>query len=155
DRHLLLVADRADEALAVAFAKEIGGDMRRAKARYGEREFVEGPLPVRVQGRTLRIDGAPSIAREGSRLAVTVGDETFRVRARDLDRVRVSGGDTLTFNGGGDVDVHAAGDRARIDADDLRIETDDVQVLKLNTGAGEDSLSVGDLSGTDVYEVDA
>ena len=54
DRHLLLVADRADEALAVAFAKRIGGDMKRAKARYGEREFVEGPLPVRVEHRHAR-----------------------------------------------------------------------------------------------------
>ncbi len=159
DRHLLLVADRADEALAVAFAKRIGGDMKRAKARYGEREFVEGPLPVRVEHRTLVIDGAPVLSRRGSRLAVTLGDETVRVALCRFDRVRVTAGDgssdPLTFNGGGRVDVRTAGDRARIDAGDLRIETDAIEVLRLNTGAGEDTLSVADVSGTDVYEVDA
>ena len=155
DRHLLLVADRADEALAVAFAKRIGGDMKRAKARYGEREFVEGPLPVRVEHRTLVIDGAPVIAREGSRLAIQLGDETFRVRLCDFDRVRVTGTGTLTFNGGARVDVREAGERARIDVGDLRIETAGIEVLRLNTGAGEDTVSVGDLSSTDVYEVDA
>jgi Ca2+-binding RTX toxin-like protein len=86
---------------------------------------------------------------------VTLGDETFRVRLCDFDRVRVTGSGTLTFNGGGRVDVRTAGERARIDAGDLRIETDAIEVLRLNTGAGEDTLSVGDLSSTDVYEVDA
>jgi Ca2+-binding RTX toxin-like protein len=155
DRHLLLVAGRADEPLAVAFAKRIGGDMKHAKARYGEREFVEGPLPVRVEHRTLLIDGAPVITRQGAKLAVAVAGQTFRVRLCDIDRVRVNGSGALTFNGGGRVDVRPAGDRARIDAGDLRIETDGIEVLKLNTGAGEDALSVADLSGTGVYEVDA
>ena len=40
DGHLLLVADRADADLARAFAKRIGGDLKRAVTRYGEREFV-------------------------------------------------------------------------------------------------------------------
>jgi hypothetical protein len=155
DRHLLLVAGRADEALAVAFARRIGGDMKRAKARYGEREFVEGPLPVRVEHRTLVVDGAPVISRRRGTLVVTVGDQTFRVRVCDVDRVRVDGGDTLTFNGGGRVDVSAAGERARLTAGDLRIDLDGIGVLKLNTGAGEDTLSVADLSSTGVYEVDA
>jgi hypothetical protein len=155
DRHLLLVADRADEALAVGFAKRIGGDMKRAKARYGEREFVEGPLPVRIEHRVLRVDGAPVLSREGKRLTVTLGDQVFRVRLRDFDRVRVTGSGTLTFNGGGRVDVRAAGGRARIDADDLRIESDGIEILRLNTGSGDDTVSVGDLSATDVYEVDA
>jgi len=155
DRHLLLVADRADETLAVDFAKQIGGDMKRAKARYGEREFVEGPLPVRVEHRTLLVDGAPVITRQGARLAITLGDDTFRVRLCDFDRVRVTGSGTLTFNGGGELDARAAGERVRLDAGGLRIETDGIEVLKLNTGDGEDTLSVADLSGTDVYEVDA
>lgn len=155
DEHLLLVADRADEALAVAFAKKIGGDMQRAKARFGERDFVEGPLAVRVEHRTLIVDGAPVVSRQGAKLVVTVGDRTFRVRMCDFDRVRVTGGDTLTFNGGGHVDVSAAGDRARLSAGGLRIDMDGIGVLKLNTGAGEDTLNVADLSSTDVYEVDA
>src|SRR6185437_6811795 len=136
-------------------AKQIGGDMKRAKARYGEREFVEGPLPVRVEHRTLLIDGAPVITRQGARLAITLGDDTFRVRLCDFDRVRVTGSGTLTFNGGGELDARAAGERVRLDAGGLRIETDGIEVLKLNTGDGEDTLSVADLSGTDVYEVDA
>src|SRR4029450_13430306 len=104
--------------------------MKRAKARYGEREFVEGPLPVRVEGRTLRIDGAPVLQRQGAKLAVTLGDETFRVRLCDFDRVRVTGSGALTFNGGGRVDVRAAGGRGRIDEGGRRRQTDAVARLR-------------------------
>jgi hypothetical protein len=108
-----------------------------------------------VEHRTLIVGGAPAMSRQDASLMVTGGDETFRVRRRDFDRVRVTGRGALTFNGGGRIDVRAVGRRARIDAGDLRIETDGIEVLELNTGAGEDALSVADLSGTDVYEVDA
>src|SRR4051812_33139696 len=39
DEHLLLVASLDDAALARAFAKRIGGDIRRASTSYGRREF--------------------------------------------------------------------------------------------------------------------
>ena len=54
---LLLVAELADAELARTFAERIGGDLRRAETRYGEREFVEGPAPVRVEQRTLIVSG--------------------------------------------------------------------------------------------------
>jgi hypothetical protein len=43
DGHLLLVAELADAPLARTFAGRIGGDVRHAATRYGEREFVEAP----------------------------------------------------------------------------------------------------------------
>src|SRR3954471_16059891 len=57
DGHLLVVAELADAQLARAFAENIGGDLQRAQTRYGESEFVSGPAPVRVEHRTLLIDG--------------------------------------------------------------------------------------------------
>ena len=43
DRHLILVADLADAELARAFARRIGGNLRRAVTHRGDREFVEAP----------------------------------------------------------------------------------------------------------------
>jgi hypothetical protein len=59
DGHLLLIAGLADADLARSFAQSIGGDLGHAVTRYGEDEFVEGPLPVRVEHRTLVIDDGP------------------------------------------------------------------------------------------------
>jgi hypothetical protein len=47
DGHLLLVAELADTQLARAFAERIGGDLRHAATRYGEREFVQAPATAR------------------------------------------------------------------------------------------------------------
>ena len=57
DEHLLLVASLDDADFARTFAKQIGGDVKRALVKYGKREFVEGPLPVRVERGTLVVSG--------------------------------------------------------------------------------------------------
>ena len=49
DEHLLLVASLDDAAFAREFAEQLGGDVRHAVKRFGRREFVEGPLPVRLE----------------------------------------------------------------------------------------------------------
>jgi hypothetical protein len=144
DRRLLLVADKADAELARAFAKEIGGDLKRARTRSGDREFVEGPLPVRVVKGTLFVDGtAGDDAIAIAHRSVTLNGQTFTVGR--FDRVRVDGGDgldTLTTAAGY---VYAAGDRVRLgDA-----ELDGIDILRLNGDA-----TVGDLSATDTFQVD-
>jgi hypothetical protein len=78
-------------------------------------------------------------------------DEDLHTVANTI-RERFGQQSVLTFERGGQAE---AGDRAQIDAGGLRIETDAIEVLKLNAGAGEDTLSVADLSGTGVSEVDA
>lgn len=153
--HLRLVAALEDRDFALDFARRIGGDAARARITYGDREFVEGPLPVRVQERTLIVDGTPgpeeiALAFEGGR--VRVGDATF-ARSR-FDRVRVDLGDgldTLVIGGRRHLDVRAQGDRVRID----EIEIDNADVLRVETGDGADRLSVGDLSATDTFQVTA
>jgi hypothetical protein len=144
DRHLVLIAEKADTAFARAFAKRIGGDLKRAETRSGEREFVEGPLPVRVVKRTLFVDGtADDDAITLARRFVTLNGESFNVKG--YDRVRVDGGDgldTLATDAG---HVYATGDRVRLgDA-----EIDNVEILRLDGDA-----TVGDLSATDTFQVD-
>ena len=144
DDRLLLIADKADADLARTFAKEIGGDLKRARTRAGDREFVEGPLPVRVVKRTLIVDGtADDDAITLARRFVTLNGESFNVKG--YDRVRVDGGDgldTLATDAG---HVYAAGDRVRLgDA-----EFDNVDILRLQGDA-----TVGDLSATDTFQVD-
>ncbi len=81
DRHLLLVADRADADLARAFAKRIGGDVKRAVTRYGAREFVEVATAgrARIEKRTLVLTATgedDKIAlRPGRRLEIDFGDD--------------------------------------------------------------------------------
>ena len=118
--------------------------MKRAVTRSGEREFVEGPLPVRVVKRTLIVDGtADDDAITLARRFVTLNGESFNVKG--YDRVRVDGGDgldTLATDAG---HVYAAGDRVRLgDA-----EFDNVDILRLQGDA-----TVGDLSATDTFQVD-
>ncbi|RKQ84929.1 hypothetical protein C8N24_6560 [Solirubrobacter pauli] len=153
--HLRLVAALEDRDLALAFAQEIGGDTTRARTTFGDREFVEGPLPVRVEQRTLVVDGTAepeeiTLAFEGGR--VRVGDAAF-ARHR-FDRIRVDlqdGLDTLVLRGRRQVEVRAQGDRVRID----EIEIDGADVLRVETGDGADQLSVDDLSATDTFQVTA
>ena len=93
---LLLVAELADAELARAFAERIGGDLRRAETHYGEREFVDGPAPVRVEQRTLIVSGSAD-------------DETVALRDR-LGRLEID----LDADGTADFDVeHRRFDRVR------------------------------------------
>jgi RTX calcium-binding nonapeptide repeat (4 copies) len=164
DNRLLLVAGLEDAGLANDFAEQIGADMRRAVIRYGERAFVDGPSPVRVEQRTLIVEGgSAALAVRGSRLEVDLGADgtaDFEVSRHRFDRVRVQGGDdldTLSVRGtpGADrFDVTAAGDRVRIVGDE-RIELDGVDKLRLEALDGADRVEVGDLSATDVFQVDA
>jgi hypothetical protein len=170
DEHLLLVADLEDAELARTFAASIGGDLRRAVTRYGEREFVEGPLPVRVEHRTLVIaggaeDDALGLALRSGRLEVDLGRDgstEFSVARHRFDRIRVRSGDgldTLALDGsdaGERFDVAADGDRVRLtrDVGDLRIDVDDVEQLRIVALGGTDAVTVGDLSATDVFQVD-
>ncbi|MDA0162553.1 hypothetical protein OM076_19925 [Solirubrobacter ginsenosidimutans] len=155
DQHLLLVASLEDADLARKFAKAIGGDVKRAKTKYGKREFVEGPLPARVERGTLVISGtadddALSLLRRPGRIEVGVGDATFAFAARDVDRIRVDGGDgtsdTLSL-ADHRLDLRAVGDHVRAGDVDL----DGVEIVT----ATADELSVGDLSATDVFQVNA
>ncbi|MDA0180003.1 hypothetical protein OJ997_06830 [Solirubrobacter phytolaccae] len=151
--HLRLVAAVEDRQFALDFAQRIGGDAKRARIAYGDREFVEGPLPVRVEQRTLIVEGTAdpddlALAFEGGR--VRVGDATF-ARHR-FDRVRVDLGDgldTLTISGRRRVELSAQGDRVRFD----EVELDNTDVLQVETGDGADTLAVGDLSATDTFQV--
>jgi hypothetical protein len=153
DRHLLLVAGLDDADLARSFAQRIGGDRDHAVTRYGEEEFVEGPLPVRVEGRTLVIDGAPELSPRSGRLDVRLGEAQFSIARDRFDRVRVQGGDglddTLALTGKR-YDASAAGDHVRIGGD-LQVDVDGIERLRL----AAQRLAVDDLSATDLFEVDA
>jgi hypothetical protein len=166
DGRLLLVAELADAELARDFAQRIGGDLRRAVTRYGEREFVEGPPPVRVAHRTLLISGGPDaelvrLAERHGRLAVEIGLERFEIDRKRFDRVRAELGDgldTLVYEGSRAderFDVSAAGARVRLDAGHEPIELDDVDILRVDPLDGDDRIAVGDLSATDTFQVDA
>jgi RTX calcium-binding nonapeptide repeat (4 copies) len=170
DGRLLLVADLADLELARTFAESIGGDLRKSVTRYGEREFVEGPAPVRVERRTLFVSGgaeaeAVRLSERYGRLEIDLGADgssDFDVERKRFDRVRVELGDgidTLAFDGSlADERLHvtAAGQRARLTRDKAEpIELDDVEKLGLGAAAGADTVTVDDLSATDVFQVDA
>jgi Ca2+-binding RTX toxin-like protein len=152
DRHLLLVAALEDAGLARAFAKAIGGDVKRAKVEYGKREFVEAPLPVRVAGSTLVVSGTAGddaivLTTRPGRIEVTLDGKVFAFAARKVDRIRIDAGDgndTLATEG---ASALAAGDHVRVGDTDI----DGVEILRLT---GSDVL-VGDLSATDTFQVDA
>jgi hypothetical protein len=102
DKHLLLVAALEDADFARAFAKKIGGDVKRAETTYGEREFVSAATDgrARIVKRTLIITGTPesdTIAlRDGRRLEIDFGDDgvvDFEPSFRRFDRIRFEGGD--------------------------------------------------------------
>jgi hypothetical protein len=168
---LLLIAELADAELARTFAKQIGGDLKRAETRYGEREFVEGPAPVRVEQRTLIVSGGPddetvALRDRSGRLEIDLGANgvvDFDVERKRFDRVRVElgdGSDALAFDGShADERFHAtaAGQRVRLTRDWGRepIELDGVDVLRLRPAGGADTVTVDDLSATDTFQVDA
>ena len=81
DGRLLLVAALEDAGLAREFAQRIGGDLNRARTSYGEREFVEGASPVRIEDGTLLIEGGDGddrveIEPDGDRLEIELGHES-------------------------------------------------------------------------------
>jgi hypothetical protein len=139
DDHLLLVADRGDADFARALAKKLGGDLKHATARYGDREFVSAATDgrARIEKRTLVLaagDGDDSISlRDGRRVQIDFGDDgviDFEVSARRFDRVRVDGGgrDRLSVVGTGRADRYDTSDYSG------------AEVLELDTGDGADAV---------------
>jgi hypothetical protein len=157
DGHLLLVAELADARLARDFAGSIGGDLDRAQTRYGESEFVEGPAPVRIEHRTLKIEGAAdddsaTLSERDDRVEVELGGQRFDFARHRIDRIRADLGDgldTLALDRE-DVRASAAGDRVRLSGGEP-LELDNVDKLRLN---GARDVTVEDLSATDVFQVD-
>src|SRR5262245_28640383 len=155
DGHLLLVAELADAQFARDFAEKIGGDLGRAQTRYGESEFVEGPAPARIEGRTLVLDGTPgadvaALRSRYGRTTVELGGERFEFKDERFDRIRVDLGDGLDTLA---VDreylrASASGGRVRLTGG---VELDNVDKLRLN---GAHDVTVDDLSATDVFQVD-
>ena len=102
DRRLLLVAALEDAEFARGFAKRIGGDVRRATTRYGDREFVEVATAgrARIERGRLLITGTAEddtvALREGRRLEIDFGADgivDFEVSRHRFDRVRVELGE--------------------------------------------------------------
>ena len=93
DGRLLLVAALEDAGLARAFAERIGGDLGRSRTSFGEREFVEGGSPVRIEDGTLLIEGGPGddrleIEPDGDRIEIELGHERFEARLDAFQRIR-------------------------------------------------------------------
>ena len=157
DRHLLLVASLEDAQLARSFAKKIGGDLRRAKTSYGEREFVEVATDgrARIEHGKLLITGTPEddrlALREGRRLEIDFGDDgvvDFEVSRHRFHRMEIDLGDgdndTLVRKGSpGD-------DRIELEARELT----GVDRVEVQAGDGDDRVTVEDLSGVGVWQVE-
>jgi hypothetical protein len=137
DRHLLLVADGADAGFARDFAKRIGGDVKHATVRAGDREFVSAATDgrARVEKHTLVVTGTDAddviaLRDAGRRLAIDFGDDgviDFEPSARRFDRVRVEGGDGFdTLIRRGDDSVGALDSVERVDIDAARVTVDDL-----------------------------
>jgi hypothetical protein len=151
DDHLLLVADRGDADFARAFATKIGGDLSRANARYGEREFVSAATDgrARIEKRTLVLDAGEGddflSLRAGRRVEIDFGEDgviDFEVSARRFDRVRVEGGgqDRLILFGTDHGDRYDTRDYSG------------AEVLELDTGDGEDTVAAAE--GPEQVDVD-
>ena len=149
DKHLLLVADRADADFARAFAKKIGGDVKRATTSYGDREFVSAATDgrARIEKRTLVITGTPeddtiALRDTARRLQIDFGNDgvvDFEPSLRRFDRIRFEGGD------GRDTLVSHAKEV------DLSAEAfDGIELIDL---VEPDRVTVDDLSSTAVEEV--
>ena len=148
DRHLLLVAALEDAQFARGFAKRIGGDLKRAKTRYGARRFVDVATDgrARIEKRTLRITGTPgddTVSLRGNE--IDFGDDgivDFEPSRHRYDRVKVDLGD------GVDKLIHQGTNR------DDRIEVRDltgVEYVDVNAGDGDDSITIDAIE--DLWEV--
>ncbi len=129
------------------------------------------PSPIRVEHRTLVVEGGAdgetaALSPGRGRIEVDLGADgsaEATIARRRFDRVGVNLGeglDTLVLDGSGAderIRVAAADERVRLvrDVGDLRIDVDDVEQIRVATRDGEDSVTVGDLSATDAFEVDA
>ena len=90
------------------------------------------------------------------------GDDSFQWDPGDgSDTVEGQDGtDTMVFNGSGAAeifDASATGQRLRFTRNigNIVMDTDDVEIVDLNALGGSDTITVNDLSGTDVVEFDA
>lgn len=90
------------------------------------------------------------------------GDDTFTWNPGDDDDTLEgqAGFDTMLFNGANvseTIDIAANGGRVRFSRDiaSVTMDLDDVEAVDFNALGGADTIVVGDLSGTDVVEVDA
>ena len=169
DGRLLLVAELADAQLARDFAERIGGDLRRAAIHYGERDFVEGPAPVRVERRTLIVEGGPEAETVDPARAIRParGGPRRRARSRSSASASIASASSSTRNStrwcsraraptSGSVcppPATAPASRARWGHEP--IELDGVDVLRLAAKGGADRVAVEALDATDTFQVDA
>ena len=148
DRHLLLVAGLEDAQFARGFAKRIGGDLKRAKTTYGDREFVDVATDgrARIEKRTLRITGTPGddtvSLHEGEIDFGADGIVDFEPSRRRYDRVKIDLGD------GVDKLIHeGTGGDDRIEVRGLT----GVEYVDVNAGDGDDSITIDAID--DLWEV--
>ena len=152
DRRLLLVAALEDAEFARGFAKRIGGDLRRATTRYGDREFVEVATAgrARIEKGRLLITGTAEddtvALREGRRLEIDFGADgivDFEVSRHRFDRVRVELGE------GQDRLIQQGADRVHLRPSGF----DSVERIDVELGAGAGRLTVDDLTQAGTFEV--
>src|SRR5205814_2387672 len=101
------------------------------------------------------------VGGRGNDLALLgAGDDTFVWNPGDgSDTVEgQAGSDTMLFNGANvaeNIDISANGSRVRFTRDVANIVMDlnDVEAIEFNARGGADTITVGNLSGTDVVEV--
>ena len=141
---LRLVATLEDEQLARDFAEAIGGDLDRATTSYGEREFVEGESPVRIEDGALVIDGGEKVEIQprGDILEIERGRETFEAKLSGFPDIRfngTAGADTIRIGDLTDYPTNeivldlGAGD-GRIDRVTVDTSYEDEQVFALDLG---------------------
>ena len=116
-------------------------------------------------GRTLVVNGTAdddtiALAVHGTKLAIDFGgdgDVEFLVPRARFDLVRVDAGEGLdtVAVAGPRFETGAAGDRVRLAGKHYDAELDGADILRIDGSAGSDTLTLGDLSATDTFQVDA
>src|SRR6266536_2985210 len=157
-RRMLGAGDREEISRGIAeghpgvvIAARIGRDpsvVSREIARHGGR------------GRYRAVAAGRAAAASRGRPKVRKLDASPVLRERVLGRLRAGcSQDTMVFNGSGGAEKFAAtanGPRLRFtrDVGNIVMDTDDVERVALSALGGADTVTVGDLSGTDVRRVD-